>query len=201
MLLLALLIIASATVTLLCGVGSWISWRRGTLALQHYRCEKVRSRFAIARCHLMRLVAEGELDPNSATFRSLYFLQTSVMRRPDKYDELWRKFFRALAQVKKKDRQDEMLSEAPQWTPRTKKMVVETADALMYMIYDLSAVFRGVGEVVGGLRWLSVRCGLSTNDLADRVQETGEHVQHRRHPKFKDVEDVSNTWKQAAQTA
>jgi hypothetical protein len=58
--------------------------------------EKTRAEWAEARELLFDLVRAGKLDPRSETVRSLYGVQTFVLRRPDAYQQIARQLQKGL---------------------------------------------------------------------------------------------------------
>jgi hypothetical protein len=66
-------------------------WRAGRRARKYERIahtEQTRSAWAEARAYLLDLVRQGKLSPRSLTFRTLYQVQTFILRRPDAYGEI-----------------------------------------------------------------------------------------------------------------
>lgn len=59
---------------------------------RHYRrirrTEQIRLEIGDARCRLVHVAARGELSPETATFKQLYLVQTSLMRATDEYGAL-----------------------------------------------------------------------------------------------------------------
>jgi hypothetical protein len=93
--------------------------------------ERIRTRFAAARGRLVLIAAERELSPNSITFRQLYAIQTTMMRRFDSYPRMSRIFWTHLFDGKLTPAK--LHTEAQQWNEATKSVVVDTADALRHV--------------------------------------------------------------------
>lgn len=106
--------------------------------------ERTRSTWGEARQLLFQLVAEGKLDAGSATFRSLYWLQTYVMRNPEEYDEVSRTLVQALSAFSERDdivtawarhpMAAELAGEFESWPPEMQQVIgkmVEGATSLL----------------------------------------------------------------------
>ena len=126
----------SASFTVILGVGAIVARRQAINARSIARVDRIRRSFAEARIKLFGLVTSGKLKPESATFRYLYFLHTSVMRRQDMYDDMWKVFVRAILRIREStgDRQIEL--EASEWSNEVREVVLETAEAVQLMIYE-----------------------------------------------------------------
>ncbi|MBM5816734.1 MAG: hypothetical protein FJ083_09150 [Cyanobacteria bacterium K_Offshore_surface_m2_239] len=126
----------SASFTIIFGIGAMIARGQATHARSLVRVDRIRRSFADARIKLFGLVTSGKLDPESATFRNLYFLHTSVMRRQDMYDDMWKVFVRAILRIRETtgDRQIEL--ESSEWSYEVREVVIETAQAVQLMILE-----------------------------------------------------------------
>jgi hypothetical protein len=126
----------SASVTVIFGVAAIAARRQAINSKSIARVDRIRRSFAEARIKLFGLVTSNKLNPESATFRYLYFLHTSVMRRQDMYDDIWKVFVYAILQIREStgDRQIEL--EASEWSDEVREVVLETAEAVQLMIFE-----------------------------------------------------------------
>lgn len=62
--------------------------RRASRYKQLCRTEALGRRLADARYRLMIEARDGKIDTQSETFRRMYRMQTFILRRPDKHDEI-----------------------------------------------------------------------------------------------------------------
>jgi hypothetical protein len=126
----------SASFTIILGIGAMIARGQATHARSIARVDRIRRSFADARIKLFGLVTSGKLNPESATFQHLYFLHTSVMRRQDMYDDMWKVFVCAILRIRETtgDRQIEL--ESSEWSDEVREVVLETAQAVQLMILE-----------------------------------------------------------------
>jgi hypothetical protein len=136
----------SASFTIILGVAAIVARRQAINARSIARVDRIRRNFAEARIKLFGLVTSSKLKPESATFRYLYFLHTSVMRRQDMYDDIWKVFVYAILRIREStgDRQIEL--EASEWSDEVRDVVLETADAVQLMIYEHFRPLRGLAN-------------------------------------------------------
>ena len=148
--------------------GSYIWWKRRTIK-HTIRVERTRHHFAEARTKLLKMVRESKIDANSETFKTIYHINTYVMRRPDQYPEISRKVLRAILLSKK---EGSLTSEAQDWDQETKEVVRETANALGLIVVDYSRILRIAA-------WLEDRYGLFTHlakSLKNREEQKNQVV-------------------------
>jgi|694.fasta_scaffold39537_4 hypothetical protein len=136
----------SASFTIIFGIAAMTARRQAIHSKSIARVDRIRRSFAEARIKLFRLVTSKKLSPESATFRYLYFLNTSVMRRQDMYEDMWKVFVYAILQIKESTGDHQIQLEASQWSSEVREVVLETADAIQLMIY----------EHLRPLRWLAI---------------------------------------------
>lgn len=115
------------------------------------RAERVRSAFAEARNDLVLLTITGELAPESATFRMLYFLNTAVMRRDDQYDAMWPAFLQSLRAVNDETHVNPMRAESREWTPGVASAAIRACQAMEVMLVEHSLILRAVFRLTGGM--------------------------------------------------
>ncbi len=103
--------------------------------------------FGIARHDLMMLVSQNELLPTSATFRFFYCTDTTVMRNPERYDQL-SKVLREILSGKmnghgeRSELYHQVLEESKNWSPKVKKMVAKQAHAMGTLLFLHSSIIR-----------------------------------------------------------
>jgi hypothetical protein len=98
-----------------------------------YQAEVTRSYFASTRNEMMQMVINKEIDCNSEFFKSIYHLNTVIMRNPDKYTQLSAELMDFLMFRDKNSK-----AERIQLTDKEKKIVRLTSNALGHMIIDYS---------------------------------------------------------------
>lgn len=142
---------------------SWLMLVMGLLALasselrgwrnarRRVRAERVRSAFAEARNEVVRLAATGALSPDSATFQTLYFVNTAVMRRDDQYDQMWPAFLGSISTVNDPERIRPIQAEARTWSEPVAAAAFKSSQAIEIMLVEHSLLMRGVFRLTGGL--------------------------------------------------
>lgn len=124
-------------------VSGLISWRRRRRIEHLLRVERTQSYFAAARNDLVQLALSRELDANSATFRFLYFLNTSFMRRPDSYPAFSAMLLHQILKDDGSQRPDpQLMKESEDWTPAIRNVVKASADAMNNIVLDYSLPMR-----------------------------------------------------------
>jgi hypothetical protein len=119
---------------------SFWNWKRIRKLDHVMRVERTRSQFATARNSLMHLVLKEQIDPNSATFKTIYQLHTVFMRSPDKYPELSAAVRHALYSNGKKPN-EAVLAEKDNWNDAIRKNIIETSEAMAQVLVDYSFWF------------------------------------------------------------
>lgn len=156
------------------------------------RVEVTQRRFAEARKSLLDSVVKGELDPHSATFRRLYYLNTVVMRRPDQYDEISRVMKTFIAGGKKGEMPKSIKAESKNWTPGVKMAIVATSDAMKQLVLNYSWVLRYLLRLQQSFSLpmtpILFRIAKLLGWLAKRI----ERVEERKHPVISDIREVQN---------
>lgn len=115
------------------------------------RAERVRSAFAEARAELVMAAIRGAISTDSATYWTLYFLNTAVMRRDDLYPQLWPTFLHALRQVNDPTHVNPLREESIRWTPDVLKVAEKTNSAIEMMLVEHSMMMRLLFGLSGGL--------------------------------------------------
>lgn len=109
------------------------------------RVEQTREYFACIRHRLLDLAFEGKVSPESETFRFLYQLLTTIMRRPDQYEVISQVLLSELVGHAKGDakKQDtSFAAERDSWTPELKALFAEISEGLMMVIVEFSGILR-----------------------------------------------------------
>lgn len=114
---------------------------------QLIRTERTQQQFAEARNDLMRLALSGGIDTQSSTFRTLYHMNTAVMRRPDVYPEISAGLFKVVLHTAAMESTSPVEEESATWSPAVKDVVKKTADAMNYIILEYSRLFRFIYRV------------------------------------------------------
>lgn len=111
------------------------------------RVDRIRRSFAEARIKLFELVTSKKLSPESATFRYLYYLHTSVMRRQDMYEDMWKVFVYAVVRIKESTGDRQIQIEASDWSSEVREVVLQTARAIELMIFEHSRPLRWLAAI------------------------------------------------------
>jgi len=119
-----------------------IFWYQRRKIRHNLRVEITESHFAIARNELMRLALEGEIDVNSVSFKRFYFLNTTLMRRPDQYPQFSHAITGMFLSNHSAEPDEELRRESLSWSPAFKQVVKATANALDYIVIDYSWIVR-----------------------------------------------------------
>lgn len=106
------------------------------------RLEQTQGRFAVVRNELMRLAMEGEADATTETFREIYQLNTSFMRRPDEYKVMSAALRRFVMSSDTPNGQAAISREMHNIDGGTKKAARMTSEALSHIVVDYSFVLR-----------------------------------------------------------
>jgi hypothetical protein len=136
-----------AFVLLLWAIGEFIVGTRVSRSRKQYqhriREEQIRDYFAGLRQELLALALAGEIDVDSDLFQSLYRVQTFVLRRPDRYDELSKLLTKTLL-IKNSEEisKTKLYKEAQQSPESVKKLIFRTGEGLFRVIFEFSTIFR-----------------------------------------------------------
>jgi hypothetical protein len=152
----------SVSFTIILGVGAIVARRQAINARSIARVDRIRRSFAGARIKLFGLVISSKLEPESATFRYLYFLHTSVMRRQDMYDDIWKVFVRAILRIRESTGDRQIQLESSEWSAEVREVVLETAEAVQLMIYEHSRPLRWLSNINS---WSSTSKGVEPDRL------------------------------------
>lgn len=90
---LVLIVLSTVVVNLLIGV-YYMKKRKHFFTL--YKAEKTKAYFAIARYEMMQMVVEGTVDSKTDFFKTLYYMNTFVMRNPSSYAQISKSLSRSL---------------------------------------------------------------------------------------------------------
>lgn len=119
---------------LLFSAGQILLGLRATWVGRNYRrlakYERIRGQFGQARNELVWLVASGSLADDSQTFKQLYAVQTTMMRRCDTYPAISHAIWRNVIDGKHSKIENKLHRETPHWDADTVRVVKLTADAL-----------------------------------------------------------------------
>lgn len=115
-----------------------ILWYQRRKIRHDLRVETTQRHFAVARNELMRLALTGEVDVNSASFKRFYFLNTTLMRRPDQYPAMSGAVTHAFLRNTDAEPDEELSRESKQWSPAFRQVVKATAKAMDYIVVDYS---------------------------------------------------------------
>lgn len=128
------------------------SSRRARTYREALRAERVRGLFAEARAKLVLKALRGGLDPDSETYRTLYFLQTAMMRRDDQYGEIWGVLVRAVHEASRKPVVDRLSTERATWDAETKDIAYRTSLAINAILVEYSLLLRTLVPILRLLR-------------------------------------------------
>ncbi|GCE65928.1 hypothetical protein OMCYN_01874 [cyanobiont of Ornithocercus magnificus] len=126
----------SVSFTCIFGIAAIAARRQAIHSRSIARVDRIRRSFAETRIKLFSLVTSNKLKPESATFRYLYFLHTSVMRRQDMYDDMWKVFVCTILRIRESTGDRQIKLEASEWSDEVRGVVLETAEAVQLMIYE-----------------------------------------------------------------
>jgi hypothetical protein len=98
--------------------------------------DRTQGKFAKARNTLMRLALMRKIDADSATFRSLYFLLTGFMRRPDAYPQINAALRKTFLLEGSSIDFSVVEAESNEWNSDIKQVVALTAEALNDIIIN-----------------------------------------------------------------
>lgn len=105
--------------------------------------EKIREQFSKTRKELFDLVASGELDPKSYTFKTFYKIHTFILRSPDKYEELGNLLADAIVVDSPEETEaNQLKEESKYWGKRTKKLVVSTGKGFAMIVNEFAPIFK-----------------------------------------------------------
>ncbi|MGH9766706.1 MAG: hypothetical protein ACREAB_04660, partial [Blastocatellia bacterium] len=169
--------------------GIWLHLKRRRIR-HKIRVEITQRHFAEARNALMELVLKGELDPRSATFQRLYYLNTHIMRRPDQYQEISQVLKRTISRGHKDDLSDPLLKETHAWTLGIKKAVLATADAMRQLIFNYSWLLRTLFRLQDRFKVPVVPILQGCSDVLERLIVRAQSVEEKKHPFLSDIRET-----------
>jgi hypothetical protein len=141
----------SASFTIIFGIAAMTVRRQAIHSKSIASVDRVRRSFAEARIKLFGLVTSKKLSPESATFRYLYFLNTSVMRRQDIYEDMYMMevfvYIIPFLQIKESIGDHQIQLEASQWSSEVREVVLETVDAIQLMMYERPRPLRWLATI------------------------------------------------------
>ena len=117
------------------------------------KAETIRGAFADVRNQLFQHMMAGGISPKSQTFRALYFVTTSVMRRDDQYERLWPAFVKSIQEVERPRSEGgaAIASEAKNWDPTTAEIARRFVQAIELMLVEYSLLMWGILRIAGGI--------------------------------------------------
>ena len=121
-----------------------VTVRRRNKYRRRIRIEQIRSHFAATRVQLMRLARSGKVDVDSYTFRSLYKIQTFIMRRPDRQKMIAMSLL-VLSRLNLKAPPEEaaiLELESAEWSDELRDVVRTTSEGLNLLLLDSSWLLR-----------------------------------------------------------
>lgn len=97
-----------------------------------------RSRFGSNRHKLMVLAVEGKICPRSSTFRTLYAIQTHLMRYPNRYEKLAGRFLspRFSEPLGRKGIYEDLQKESSEWDGEVKALVLDLSMSIRDFVCD-----------------------------------------------------------------
>lgn len=122
-------------------VGLWV-WKQRREYRHLHRVEVTQRFFGEARDALLSLVRTGKLDDKSATFRTLYHIDTYILRHPDAYPQISTVLQMALFDNNTHSASSAFVAESRQWTPEIRHVVMRHAAALGNVIISHSRILR-----------------------------------------------------------
>jgi hypothetical protein len=138
--------------------------------------EKIRSTWAEARAKLIELVRDNKLNVQSDTFKALYQIQTSILRRPEAYVEIAARF-RETFLTNSGSKPPRWFREKDSWPDELIEVFVKMANGTLL----LALGYPGVGRLLNFFRifmpWVLKRFAnsfsrLTTNFLFFRYEQT-----------------------------
>lgn len=160
-------------------------------ARQHNRTSQIRTRFAVLRHELVMLGAHGAVDTHHRGFKSLYALQTHVMRRPDQYSQLAKELTQAfLSSDPSRSAAAAEELQAVSDDPRYQAVLVSTGNALCELIAVHDPAYRvldRIGAVQGALAVLA----LVDRFLEWLVNKLEGHARERELTASTDIRQIS----------
>ena len=154
---------------------SLLTWRKIHKLNRVIRVERTRSQFAKARNSLIHLALRERIDPNSATFKTVYQLHTVFMRSPDKYPELSAAVRRALFTNNKTTPNEAILAEKDNWNDDIRKNLSETSDAMQQVLIDYSFWF-WILDHIARRPWLAKPISAMLHEVKCRLERVLERT-------------------------
>ena len=189
---------ANESLTLI-GLGLSASWIitgffrfRRAQRMRHKRCaEQIRSQAGEARTQLVWLALRGKVSAESSSFRSLYFLQTLLLRRDDQYGELWHAFYAGVTQIPSQE--TDFASESSAWPKEMHVIARLTAEAIRLLLIEYSVGLRWgawfLSRILAVVRWLSIPEAQVRQHLRP-IERKLEEAEERRNPERRYVRDL-----------
>lgn len=149
-----------------------VVWTKQKKISERVRMECAQRHFAEARNELMGLAMSGAIDMESATFALVYYINTMVMRRPDKYPEISAALAATLLSPEPTKENVAIVEESKHWTPAIKNVMNLTADAMNYIILEYSRFWRAV-------YWIEKRVDPSATPVG-MIRKLADHIRESR---------------------
>lgn len=113
----------------------WVDRRR---IHREIRMVESRSRFGTNRHKLMTLAVDGKICPRSSTFRTLYVIQTHLMRYPSRYEKLAGRFVfpKTSEAFGTKSISEDLLRESSEWDDEVKELVLDLSASIREFVCD-----------------------------------------------------------------
>lgn len=121
-----------------------ITWVRRRKIRHDLRVEQTQRYFAEARNRLMDAAVRGEISVESQSFKKLYFINTFLMRRPDKYPQISTMLRDTLLKSDESIADNPLYMESMSWSAEVKKAAIGTAYAMSFVIINYSWILRTV---------------------------------------------------------
>lgn len=119
----------------------WTVYRQRRKLQRIIEIEQAQHLFAEARNLLLEAVMDGDLNPRSETFRTLYFLNTALLRRPHMCHAI-SALISLRAEQSKLGNNELIEREVVSWTPKVVGALLKTTTAMKFIVWDLSPSLR-----------------------------------------------------------
>jgi hypothetical protein len=114
--------------------------------------EQTQAQFATVRQRLMHLATEKKIDANSQTFKVIYHLCTSIMRRPEQYPQISAVMREVLSSLNITQSHNPIYFESRSWSEETVDLIKELSKALGFFMIDYSRFWKIVFKVLNFFR-------------------------------------------------
>ena len=156
------------------------------------RAERVRGEFAAIRNRLVLLALEGKIAPDTATFRTIYFVTTAIMRRDDQYPEMHAALLDSLVSVRRDPpRREAMRREFRTWGPEVQELSDATNQAIEMLLVEYSSILRLAHAAIPYITRLLKRLSIPKKaevKLIEKVGASAENLEAKyRHPEVVEI--------------